>query len=154
MYSAKMLLIAVFYVIVISWKINYVAWNVFLSGFCFVLVWYWYCWVLRYQPIPIQSQLLVLYFNTIQYVLFICGAHVCRITFKHLPQPIRSHIKSFGIIGQLLKFSKKKLKMPPQGARGGLRIFLGVNISFFWENKPSVKFRNSNWTPSIFSKKP
>ena len=41
-----------------------------------VLVWYWYCWVLKNQPIPIQSQLLVLYFNTIQYILFICGIGV------------------------------------------------------------------------------
>ena len=22
------------------------------------------------------------------------GAHVCRVTFKHLPQPLRSHIRS------------------------------------------------------------
>ena len=31
------------------------------------------------------------------------GTHVCRVTFKHLPQPLRSHIRSFGTIGQLLK---------------------------------------------------
>ena len=72
------------------------------------------------------------------------GAHVCRITFEHLPQPLGSHIQSIGTIGQLLKISKKYLKMPPQGARGGLRMFLGVNISFFCENKPPVKFQNSN----------
>jgi hypothetical protein len=41
------------------------------------------------------------------------AARVCRITFKHLPQPLRSHIQTFGTIGQLLKFSKKNLKMPP-----------------------------------------
>ena len=35
------------------------------------------------------------------------GACVCRVTFKHLPQPLRSHIRSFGTLGQLLKFSKK-----------------------------------------------
>ena len=35
------------------------------------------------------------------------GACVCRVTFKHLPQPLRSHIQSFGTLGQLLKFSKK-----------------------------------------------
>ena len=29
--------------------------------------------------------------------------HVCRVTFKHLPQPLRSHIQSFGTLGQLLK---------------------------------------------------
>ena len=33
----------------------------------------------------------------------ISGAHVCRITFKHLPQPLRSHIQSFITLGQLFK---------------------------------------------------
>jgi hypothetical protein len=37
-------------------------------------------------------------------------------------------------IGQLLKLKKKK-KNAPEGARGGLQILLGVNISFFCENK-------------------
>ena len=75
------------------------------------------------------------------------GAHICKVTFKHLPKPIRSHIRSFGTLGQLLKCSKKTLKKPkndPQGARGGLQICLGVNVSFFCENKPPVKFQNSN----------
>ena len=39
------------------------------------------------------------------------GAHVCRITFKQLPQPFRSHILSFGTLRQLLKippFSAQK----------------------------------------------
>ena len=31
------------------------------------------------------------------------AARVCRVTFKHLPQPLRSHTRSFGILGQLLK---------------------------------------------------
>jgi hypothetical protein len=31
------------------------------------------------------------------------GPHVCRVPFKHLPQPIRSYIQSFGTLGQLLK---------------------------------------------------
>ena len=31
------------------------------------------------------------------------GARVCRVTFKHLPQPLRSHTQSFGTLGQLLK---------------------------------------------------
>ena len=35
------------------------------------------------------------------------GARVCRVTFKHLPQPLKSHIRSFGTLGQILKFSKK-----------------------------------------------
>ena len=37
------------------------------------------------------------------------GTCVCRVTFKHLPQPLRSHIQSFGTLGQLLKFSKVSL---------------------------------------------
>jgi hypothetical protein len=31
------------------------------------------------------------------------GARVSRVTFKHLPQHLRSHILSFGTIGQLFK---------------------------------------------------
>ena len=31
------------------------------------------------------------------------GAHVRRVTFKHLPQPLRSYIRSFGTLGQLFK---------------------------------------------------
>ena len=42
------------------------------------------------------------------------------------------------------KNCKKNLKRPSQVASGGLRILLGVNISFFCENKPPVKFQNSN----------
>ena len=38
------------------------------------------------------------------------GARVCRVTFKHLPQPRRSHIQTFGTLGQILKFSKKVFK--------------------------------------------
>ena len=38
------------------------------------------------------------------------GTRVCRVTFKHLPQPLRSHIRSFGTLGQLFKFSKKNFK--------------------------------------------
>ena len=30
-------------------------------------------------------------------------AHVCKITFKHLPQPLKSHTGSFRTLGQLLK---------------------------------------------------
>ena len=31
------------------------------------------------------------------------GACVCRVTFKHLLQPLRSHTRSFGTLGQLLE---------------------------------------------------
>jgi hypothetical protein len=33
------------------------------------------------------------------------GTHVCKVTFKHLPQPLRSQILSFGILGQLIKIT-------------------------------------------------
>jgi hypothetical protein len=73
------------------------------------------------------------------------GARVCRVTFKHLPQPLRSH--SFGTLGQILKFSKKKLKnlkTPPRGPGGVSEFFWGLISPFFCENKPPVKFQNSN----------
>ena len=31
------------------------------------------------------------------------GTRVCRVTFKQFPQPLRSHIRSFGTLGQHLK---------------------------------------------------
>ena len=31
------------------------------------------------------------------------GAHVCTVPFKHLPQPLKSHNRSFGTLEQLLK---------------------------------------------------
>ena len=31
------------------------------------------------------------------------GASVCRVSFKHIPYPLRSHIQNFGTLGQLLK---------------------------------------------------
>ena len=87
--------------------------------------------------------------------MFACHLHssdqscVCRVTFKHLPHSLKSHIRCFGPLQKLFK----NLKMPPGGQGGGLRISLGVNISFFCENKPPVKFQNSNWLPSKIFKK-
>ena len=43
-------------------------------------------------------------------------AHVCSVTFKHLPQPLRIHIRSFRTLGQILK-------IPPLS-----RILFGVRI--------------------------
>jgi hypothetical protein len=60
------------------------------------------------------------------------GACVCRVTFKHLPQPLRSHILSFGTIGQLFKippFSAQKSHSA--GGRGDPRFVLGVGILIF-----------------------
>ena len=60
--------------------------------------------------------------------------------FKHLPQPLRSHIRSFGTLGQLLKFSKKTLKNlkmpPPQGDRGVPEFFWGLISPFFVRINP------------------
>ena len=33
----------------------------------------------------------------------VSAAHVCRVTFKYLPQPLRSNIRSFGSLGQFLE---------------------------------------------------
>ena len=60
------------------------------------------------------------------------GARVCRVTFKHFPQPLRSHILSFGTLGQLLKippFSAQKSHSA--GGGGGPQIFWGVGILIF-----------------------
>ena len=42
--------------------------------FYWVLLWYWYWYRLEIWPLPKQFCLLVLYFNTIQAVLFICAS--------------------------------------------------------------------------------
>ena len=60
------------------------------------------------------------------------GARVCRVTCKHLPQPLRSHILSFGTLGQIFKippFSAQKSHSA--GGRGGPRIFFLVGILIF-----------------------
>ena len=46
------------------------------------------------------------------------GGHVCKVTFKHLPQPLRSQILSFEALGQLLKIpplSNKNFIVPEEG---------------------------------------
>ena len=58
------------------------------------------------------------------------GTCVCRVTFKHLPKPLRSHIRSFGTLGELLKFltTTKNLKnksAPPGGQRVSPNLFVG-----------------------------
>ena len=59
-------------------------------------------------------------------------AHVYRVTFKNLPQPLRSHIRSFGTLGQLLNLPP----LSPQicgsaGGRGGPRLFWLIGILIF-----------------------
>ena len=58
------------------------------------------------------------------------SARVCKVTFKHLPQPLRTHIQSYGTLRQLLNVLLK-LKKRPQGTRWEVPDFLWVNISFF-----------------------
>jgi hypothetical protein len=84
------------------------------------------------------------------------GAHVCRVTFKHLPQPLRSHIWSFGTLGQILKFSKKlfkNLKTPPRGPGGVSEIFWGLISPFFVRINPLWSFRTLTDFLLKFSKK-
>jgi hypothetical protein len=65
------------------------------------------------------------------------GACVCRVTFKHLPQPFRSHIR-FGTIGQLLKIpTLSAQKCHSAGGRRGPWILYGVGILvFLWVRSP------------------
>jgi hypothetical protein len=49
------------------------------------------------------------------------GVCVCRVTFKHLPQPLRSHLLSFGTLGQLFK-------IPPFSSQKSHRIIVLVGI--------------------------
>ena len=48
------------------------------------------------------------------------AVHICRITFKHLPQLLRTHIRSF----KNFKNLKKKLKKRPIRGNEGVPIFL------------------------------
>jgi hypothetical protein len=55
------------------------------------------------------------------------------VTFKHLPQPLRSHIQSFGTLGKVLKFSpfkKSKTQNDPQGVRGVSKVSELILTSF------------------------
>jgi hypothetical protein len=70
-------------------------------------------------------------------------ASVCKVAFKHLPQPLRSHIQSFGTLGQLLKIppfctQKSHSAHKSHSAKVGILIFLLVrdpcNISKPYEN--------------------
>jgi hypothetical protein len=71
--------------------------------------------------------------------MFACHLHssdqscVCRITFKHLPQPLISHIRSFGTIFSTKK-TKNDLKIAPRGLGGGGPnfIFLSQNCYYFF----------------------
>jgi hypothetical protein len=77
------------------------------------------------------------------------GTRVCRVTFKHLPQPLQSHIRSFGTIGQLFKippFSAQKSHS--KGGRGGPQNFVLVGIIIFLLLKAHAKFQNPTTIPS------
>ena len=56
-------------------------------------------------------------------------ARVCRVTFKQLPQPLRSHIQSFGTLGQLLKIPTLSAQIcHSAGGRGGPQFLIGILI--------------------------
>ena len=59
---------------------------------------------------------------------FFCG-HVCKVAFKHLPKPLRSHIRNFGTLGQLLKIPPCPLKTCiVQGVWGSPNNLFGSNL--------------------------
>ena len=76
---------------------------------------------------------------------------VCKVTFKHLPQPLTSHIQSFGTHGQIFKippFSTQKSHSA--GGRGGPRICCSCwnpNI-FVTPTKISEPYDNPVWDKS------
>ena len=57
------------------------------------------------------------------------GERVCRVTFKHLPQPLISHIQSFGTLGEVLKMTP--FSAHSVGGKGGPRIVLFVGVLLF-----------------------
>ena len=52
-------------------------------------------------------------------------AHVCRVSFKHLPQPIRSHIRSFSTLRQVFQdiFEISRFSGQTRVNWGSLRFF-------------------------------
>ena len=68
------------------------------------------------------------------------AAHVCRVTFKHLPQPLRSYIRSFRTLGQLLKTPPFQLIV--RGERGVPNFFWGLESCYFCELGAHATFRN------------
>ena len=57
------------------------------------------------------------------------GARVCRVTFKHLHQHLRSHIRIFGTLGQHLKIHPFSAHSP--GGRGVPEFLFLVGIFLF-----------------------
>ena len=62
------------------------------------------------------------------------------------PQPLRSHTRSFGILGQLLKIPPFSAHSP--GGRGGPQMFFWLESFFFCELGALAKFWNPTTTPS------
>jgi hypothetical protein len=60
------------------------------------------------------------------------AAHVSRVTSKHLPRPVRSHIRSFGNLGQLFKIPLLSAQIcHSAGGRGVPRFFFCIQILIF-----------------------
>ena len=78
------------------------------------------------------------------------GARFCKVTFKHLPQPVKSHIPSFGTLGQLFKicpFSGQKSHSA--GGRGDPRFIFLVGILIFFYLGAHAKFQIPKTIPSV-----
>ena len=82
------------------------------------------------------------------------SAHVCRDTFKHLPQPLRSHIRSFGTLWKLFKIPPFPPKYVIVRGVGGVPEFcfrlessylfyLGAHTNF--QNPTTIFWENEQW---------
>jgi hypothetical protein len=67
------------------------------------------------------------------------GAPICRVTFKHLPQLLRTRIQRVRTLRQLLIFLN--LKNTPSGPGGITQILSGVNIAFLCQYEHLLSLR-------------
>jgi hypothetical protein len=81
------------------------------------------------------------------------GTHVCRVTFKHLSQPLWSHITSFGTLGQLFKIPSLSAQICH--SRGVPKFLMGLESSYVCYLGAHSKFQNpTTITPGRISNEP
>ena len=71
-------------------------------------------------------------------------AHVCKVTYKHLPKPLRSHTRSVKTQGQLFEICPFVCKV--QGEEKVPTFFGGDGILIFYYVGQLAKFRNPRTT--------
>ena len=78
------------------------------------------------------------------------GARLCRVTYKHLHQPLRCHIRSFGTLGQIFKIPPLSAQIcHSAGSRGGVpNHFFWLECSYFCYLGARAKFQNPMTAPS------